>query len=338
MIAIVLGPDSSIADGHVTRLLDERDPDRASTTVIDGRTTSLSKIRSAAGTVGFFGGRTIVVLDLLAQLVGTGSSAPNRDAAKSSTKSQSRLPSLFESVAPDNTLLLLDKSLVSISASVKRTLPSDVRIFSSAPPRGRELVEWTIAAAAAAGARLESSVATYVLQTLFPQSWSSQSTNARYDQPPDLALLQRELDKLVLAAHPDPVTKRHVELHCASGSDGRMFGFVDAAYGGQLAVALKELAKLIEEGEDLARVSVQLDQQTELAGVLDAAAGLDPNEVATAIGLANPQRLRGISRNLQHTSSDNAANRIHAAREADWLVKRGQLRSPADGLYHRLVK
>jgi len=336
MIAVVLGTDSITAQAHVTRLLDELDPRRANTNELDGQSASIGELQSAVGTAGFFGVRAVVVHNLLARMGRAGGSERERDLTRASPSLNVSLESLFAAVAPENALILVDLSLISLPAAVKRLLPIDSGVYSSAPPRGSRLVAWTIAAAATAGAPLDTATATFLLQRLFPQTWTRQPANPRFDHPPDLGLIQQEVNKLSLAAYPDSITRKHIELMVNTGEDDRIFSFVDAAYAGQLPAALEQLAKILEVGEDPMRVSILLDQQAELAGVIDAAAGLDVSEVGRAIGLANPQRLRGISRCIQFASPGHAHRRILAARYADRLVKRGQLRAPEDGLYFRL--
>ncbi|MDQ3467816.1 MAG: hypothetical protein M3411_06220 [Chloroflexota bacterium] len=336
MIALVHGPDTALARSAVEKLAFEHDPAGTDTTSLDGRTVTIGNVVAAAASVGFFGGcRVVIVTDLMARASKTATEADDRELAKKTKSAATGLDfaALFRSVPPQNLLILVDAALTAIPAAVKRAAPADAQIVAAQPPRGSALVNLVIAIAKEAGGEIESPAARLLLETLYPQSWSSRPTNPRYDRPPDTERLRHEIEKLVLYAHPRPVNSEQVRELISGTPDDRVFRFIEAAASRHLRVAAIELEKLLDSGEEPARLIAQLHQQIELAMVAVAATRQDPVEVGRALGLSNPNRMLGVAQSSRQQTVATARAAIEDAVATDRKLKLGRLRWPVDALY-----
>ncbi|MBA2521208.1 MAG: hypothetical protein H0V24_16225 [Chloroflexia bacterium] len=248
------------------------------------------------------------------------------------------LSPLVGTVPNQNVLILVDPELASIPASVKRLMPPDVTIVSSAPPRGRQLVDHVVVAAREGGGEIDRCAAQLMLELLYPQTWSASPSNPRYDRPPDTRLLQNEIERLLLYAHPDPIRESHVRDLIETGPNDRVFRFIDAVFAGQLDVATAELERLLLAGEEPAKLMAQVQQQVELAALVAAAPGKPPIEIGRALALTNPNRMSGVAASVRGRSVRSLIAAVDHATDVDRKLKTGHLRQPADALYHLLAK
>lgn len=330
MIAIVLGPDGSMARDAVKRIVDERDPSRQSMSWIDGKTATLKDIQMDAMSIGFFSaGRVVIVEDVIARL------------GKQSARDGANAPDwsgLFAAIPEASTLILLDPSLSTVPAPVRKALPKDATVVLSDPPRGRDLIAWIQAEATSEGARIDDRTARALAETLFPQNWSMKSTNPAFDRPPDLEALRNEIAKLAIAAHPGPITASQIETLIAHGNTDKIFAFIDAATRGRIREATVELDRLLSAGEDSNKILAQLSQTVELAVVMDAAGRRSPVDVGKDLKLPNAQRMASIERGLRRQRPGGPATARQALEAADRKMKTGELRDAADVLYDALGK
>ncbi|MDP9369149.1 MAG: hypothetical protein M3Q03_12875 [Chloroflexota bacterium] len=337
MIILIHGPDAWTARTYLQSVLTEYDPSGAGTTHLDGRAVTLPQIIAQVGTAGFFTGRRVIVVqDLLARASRPGkSSGSNEDQSSDDQPSTAlNLAPLFSATPLENVLILIDPDLSGVPAGVKRSLPSDARVLAGEAPRGQQLVAWVTKAAKEEGGVLEPATARLLLNRLFPNSWSTKPTNPRYDRPPDLERLRGEVAKLVTAAHPGPVTTHHVDLLVSQGDADQIFRFTDAVARGDLPVALDELAKLLDAGEEPFRLAAQLHQQVELAVALGVSgAPGDPVRIGRDLGLSNPNRMISVANTLRGKTAGSARAAVLMATRVDQLAKRGALRDPEDVLY-----
>lgn len=337
MIVLVYGPDALLARDEVARLLAKHDPDGFNTTTFDGREAALGDIIAAIGSVGFFADQRIVVVrNLMARATRATSQSASGETAE--TLPALDLAPLFRAVPEQNLLILVDPELTAIPVAVKKAAPADATVIAAAVPRGRHLVEWVMRTAQAAGGTIERRAAETLLQALYPQTWSAAPTNPRYDRPPDTELLRNEIERLVLSAHPDPVSARHVEDLVERGPNDRVFRFIDAVIAGQLDVATAELARLLLAGEEPAKLAAQLQQQVELAALVSVApAGKQPVEIGKEIGLSNPSRLNAIATSIRGRPARALTMAVSSATAGDRALKTGRLRQPVDGLYQLMI-
>ncbi len=327
MIHLILGPDNAMVRDAMKRLMLASDPDGQSTSIMDGAAVSLQDVKMATASLGFFSaGRTIVVEGLLAKHAkGTGKGNP------------ADWKGLFASVPAETTLILADPTVLSVPAAVKKVLPSDADIVLCDPPRGRKLVEWIVSRARASDGSIERPVAQKLAITLYPSTWSQKSRNPAFDRPPDMEGLGNEVEKLVLAAHPGPVTEMHISNLIETGDNDQIFAFIDAAGSGAIDRAALELDRLLEAGEDPYKILSQLCSTAELAAVMNRADRRDPAEVGKDLGLPNPGRMNAVARSVREQPRNFAPRVVRVLEETDRKIKTGELRDPVEALYFALA-
>jgi DNA polymerase III delta subunit len=338
MIVLVHGPDALLARDEVATLVAKHDPDGFNTTTLDGREVTLSAVIAAIGSVGFFSpSRVVVVRNLMSRA--TRAAAQSAGEQGDDNGSALDLSPLFNAVPEQNLLILEDAELTAIPAAVKKAVPADAMVIAAAVPRGRPLVDWVVRTADAANGIIERRAAEALLQALYPQTWSAAPSNPRYDRPPDTEHLRNEVERLLLYAHPDPVTAVHVRDLVERGPNDRVFRFIDAVVAGQLDVASAELEQLLLAGEEPAKLTAQLYQQVELAALVAAApAGKAPAEIGKAIGLSNPARLTAVAASVRGRPPRATLAAVSRATGVDRGLKTGRLRQPVDALYQLIVE
>jgi len=330
MIAVILGPDYALARAHLKTLLRERDPDGTSTTTMDGKTSSMNDVLMAATSVGFFSaGRLVVVEDLIARL------------GKQGAKENGAAPDwgrLLGAIPEASTLVLFDPSVASVPAAVKKALPADALVQLGDPPRGQDLLRWIASIAQREGAQIDQGTARRLAETMYPQSWGAKGNNPAFDRPPDLEIMEHEIAKLAVAAHPGAITERHIRELVAQGDDDKLFGFIDAAVQGNLPRALVELNRLLDAGEDPFKLLSQLGQQIELSVVMAAAPSrVDPLSVGKDLGLSNPNRMKAIAMGVSKQGRGLPSRSVNVLETIDYRLKTGELRDPVDALYVALA-
>ena len=326
MIAFVHGPDALLVRQQVRTLCADLDPSGSNTTRVDGRTTAPNQIATMVGTPAFLGmGRVIVVDDLF---VGKrNSKAPDSEDEKSPPPSKDSL-GILSNVAAGNALIIVEPSLSSVPAAVKKAMP-DIQVRTGIPPRGRELVSWVSAEVAAAGTSIDDAAVTSLLTLLYPGTWQQTPTNPRYDVPPDLDRLQQEIRKLAAFAHPRPISRADVTAMVPGSTQDQLFPFLGALFGGRVDESVRLLQQVLDNGDDHFRVLAQVMQQIELATPLEAATGASPESVGRDLGVPNPKRMHAIERSSR---THPATPMLNSALQADRDQKRGRLRNAEDAL------
>ena len=327
MITIVLGPDIALARATAREVARASDPDGQETSTLDGKAVSIQDVLMAAASIGFFSiGRTVVVEDLLARYAKGAGKGGEADWAP-----------LFTGVPAATTLVLLDPSVLTLPASVKKTLPPDARVIASEPPRGRELIDWIVNRVRAQGGDIDNRTAQLLASTLYPATWGQKSRNPAFDRPPDIELLGNEVDKLAIAAHPGAITAAHIQQLVAAGDNDQIFAFIDAASAGNLARAVPELDRLLAAGEDPHKILAQLCGSVELAAVMSRAGRRDPADVGRDLKLSNPARMGAVARTVREQPRDFAPRVARVLEDTDRRMKTGELRDPVDALYAALA-
>jgi len=308
MIVVILGPDASMARAEVRRRMTDADPSGQSTTVMDGKISGLHDVQMAVASIGFFSaGRVIVVEDLIARL------------GKQGARDGGSVPDwtgLFAAVPGETTLVLVDPSLVTLPAGVKKALPSGVSVTVCDPPRGRELIRWIKARATDQDSSMDDQTARLLAETLYPQNWASKPNNPAFDRPPDLELLGNEIAKLAIAAAPRPIAAADVQTLTMQGDTDQIFAFIDAASSGRIAHAIFELDRLLAAGEDPYKLLAQLSQTVELLVVMSASAGRQAVDVGRSLKLPNANRMTAIARSLRGQPSGLPARAAEALKTA----------------------
>jgi DNA polymerase III delta subunit len=325
LICVILGPDYALAHAKLREIRQQRDPSGDTTSTLDGKSTSIRQVIMDISSIGFFSaGRVVIVEDLIGRL--------GKQGAKDGGSTPD-WPALFAAVQPESTLILVDTSVQSIPAAVKKALPKDAMVFASSPPRGPQLIAWIQDQAKRQGSSMDQATARDLAMSLYPQSWAQEPRNPAYDRPPDMEMLGNEIARLALAAYPNPISQAIVRELVVKESEDKLFTFLDAASSGNIGVAVVELDKLLNAGEDPAKLLAQLSQNVELGSVMSAAGRRNPTDVGKDIGLANANRMTSIQRGLQGQPMSASLRRVPLATDADRKMKTGALREPLDALY-----
>ncbi len=335
MIHLIHGPDASTARRRADDLALAKDPDGANSSRFDAAEAPLSQIVAAAASRGFFAeGRVILVRDLMTKAKGRGGD-DEADSGSVSAGSVDLAP-LFASVAPENTLILVDPALASVPAAVKRAA-KDADIVACDPPRGRDLLRWAVQTARESGGEMGDEAARELVSSLYPQTWQNKPTNPRYDRPPDLDLLRSRIETLAMFAHPDAITQRHVRALVEGAPDDRIFAFVEAAANGDLGQAARQLELLLAAGEEPAKLAAQVFNQIELGAIAGSAGRIDLAEAGRRIGLSNPNQLVAIGRS-RRGGPDTVLPQVLSALQSERNFKGGRLRQPIDELHDILAR
>lgn len=330
MIVIILGPDSGLAHRTLKRVLNDRDPSGQSTSYLDGTTKGIHAVINDISSIGFFSAGRVVVVEGLINRLG-----------KQGAKDGGAAPDwqgLYASVPEESTLVLIDTGQTSLPSLAKKPLPKSAIVEFSKPPRGPQLVDWIVRTAKSVGGEMDKATAQHLAMTLFPAGWATEPRNPLYDRPPDMEMLENEINKLVLAAHPGPVSKQTITEMTSREEQDQIFNFLDAAAAGNVPVAMQEMEKLISVGEDPAKLLAQLMGNIEIASVVAAGARRPAEEIGKDIALSNPRRVHSIQQGLRGMSPGVAQSRSRIARDADYKLKHGEVKEPIDALYDAILQ
>ena len=332
VIYFIYGPDRLLARESALAIAAEFDPDGSNTSWLDGRETSIERICCAVGAASFFGApRVVIVSDLLARAnreSEAGESVGTNEDRRS--RGHPGLQTLIAAVPEQHHLIVFEPSMTSVPAAFKSAAPK-ATLIAGDPPCGAALVSWIEAAVLESQSQFARGAAQRLAETLFQQTWDRKPNNPRYDRPPDLTLLTREIEKLALASHPGPITVEHIATLTQGGPDQRVFRFLDAALASDLRSALDEMERLKEAGEEPAMLLSQLLGQVELSTVAGAAGRKSPEAVARDLGTIAPGRMSAVlASTRRHVQPNGTAAQSGVI--TDRNLKRGRTRKPEDAL------
>lgn len=332
MIFFIHGPDALLVRHHRNEILGRLDPDGTNTTRVDGRTTSPQAIAGMVATPAFFGmARVVVVDDMFARLP---KEPEDGDEAIGATKANPAAIEVLSQVVEPNALVLVEPSMASVPAAVRKS-GAAIEVRAGVAPRGGDLVKWVRDQANAAGAPIDQDAIHELLDAMSPGMWRAASRNLAYDIPPDLDAIQQEIIKLATFAHPNSISRDVVESLTRVGAADQLFPMLSAIYGRDLADALRRLADAIDQGEDHFRLMAQIFTQAELSPPIEAARGRNPEDIAKDLGLATGGgRLAMIARSLVNNP---VSPRIAAITAVDRGQKTGELRTLDDVLFALLA-
>lgn len=323
MIYLLVGPDRYLLERELKRILAELDPDNLSTTRYD-KSSSIGEVSSAVATSGFFGsGRVIVAEGVMARASGTG---------KAKKAEAEEIDALFKSIAPGNSLILVDPDLGTIPAAVKKAAGSDAIQFGGRVPRGSDLVEWVQSHVSTQGGHIERRNVQRMLDRLFPGAWTEANRNPAYDNPPDLLQLSSELAKLVTAADGKEINARHIDALVPQASQEDVFPFIDAVVSGNAAAAFKLLSGEETDDDAASRYLNQLASRADKGQAIVAASPTEQDRIAKLVGATNPS---SIQRTFARANPQSFAETVL---ESDRRLKTGKTRSPSEQLQEIIVR
>lgn len=319
MFHLLIGPDRYRVDHRLLELLDVYDAERLNTTRFD-RSADPGAIGGAVATAGFFGsGRVIVAEGLLAKASGQ---KPDVEP----------IVRLLGQVAAGNHLILVDADVRSVPKTLKEGLPVGSELFEGTSLFGNDLVRWAQEAADRYGSALDTATARHLLNRRFPGRWSQAS---QWQAPPDLATLDRELDKLVTYVDGQPITMPAIDAIVATDTSDQLFAFSDSVLAGNAQGALQQVLKEGLEDDAAAKLLGYAGTQAELALVV-AASPRNENlkELGRDLNGASVSRLSRLQRSV---NSPNATAFGQDVATADRRMKTGKVRGPL-GQIHDLIR
>ena len=327
MIHLLVGPDRYLLERELKRILATADPDGLNTTRYD-KTTALGEISNSIATAGFFGtGRVVVAEGVMARASGVG---------KAKKAEANEIGALVSSVAPGNTLVLVDPEIQTVPKAVRELIGAEANQFGGRVPRGSDLVEWVQSEVRELGGKVERRNAEKLLNRMFPGDWIEPNRNPQYDNPPDLQRLVSELAKLATAASGAEVTAVDIDELVHSGTADELFPLIDAVIQGNAAAGFKRLQGQESDDDAASRIVNQIGANAELGQVAAHFTGESTlAAVAKQLGLSNPRRLGAIQRNLSRNNAELLANQVV---ESDRRLKTGYIRSPSDQLQEIIVR
>ncbi len=142
----------------------------------------------------------------------------------------------------------------------------------------------------------------------------------------DMRRLSNELEKLSLYALGDRLDLETIATVLGRGRAQSIFKFVDAVGAGETASALRQLSRLMEEGEPALRILALLDR---LVGQLRIAteARADGNKsqsLASLLGIP-PYAAKSVAENARRFDSISLGRAVHSLSEADRILKSSRL-------------
>jgi len=323
MIHLLVGPDRYLVHEELGRILGGLDPEGLNTTRFDS-SAPISDVANAVATAAFFGdGRVIVAEGVMER------SRPN---GKGRRVEKSDLESLFTSVAPGNTLILIDPNLETVPKTIRDAAGKDANQFGGRVSRGSELIEWVQLYVTGSGGRVERRVAQRLLERLFPVSWREANRNPTFDFPPDLQRLSSELDKLATAADGEEISARLVDDLAPQSAGEEFFPLTDAIVFGRAAQALAKLAAYGADDADAARIFNELASSAELGQIVSADA--DSPAVRKELG-ASDGRWAAVRTRFSRGGAESLAYEILTAERR---MKTGFTRSPMEQLHEVIMR
>src|SRR4051812_7502659 len=176
MLHLLHGADTFRSAARWRALRAALDPSGFNGVSLDGQDTTPDSLRAACDAFSFFGGgRCVDVRGLLTRWKERKGSAQTGDAqSKGAGDPFEALVVYLPLMPPTTTLILWEPGLVELPAALRRALqdlgPSAAtERFDS--PLGRELRDWVLARAMAAGATMRPDAADALLDALCPQGW-----------------------------------------------------------------------------------------------------------------------------------------------------------------------
>ena len=327
MIHLLVGPDRYLIERELRRILAELDPDGLNSTRFD-KSTGVGEIGNAVATSGFFGtGRVIIAEGVMARASGN---------AKAKQANSGEITQLFSSVAPGNTLVLVDPDLQTVPAAIRKAAGPDANQFGGVVPRGHDIVEWVQGEARQLGSEIEARNVRRLLERLYPGEWQAPNKNPAYDRPPDLQTLISEITKLATAANGNEITARDIDELVPTANADDLFPLIDSVVQGNAASAFTKLHGQETDDDSAARVLNQLVANAEIGQIAVLAIGESALvEAGKKIGQSNPRRLAAIQRTFSRGGVESFANQVL---ESDRRLKTGYTRSLSEQLHDVIIR
>jgi DNA polymerase-3 subunit delta len=291
----------------IQRAVVGEDPSPFSFERFDGESADSALILGSANTMSLLGGLRFVIVRRASRLV----------------DSDERLPSYVLDPNRSTVLVLdLEKKPDARRKGWKELEKTVTVVVCDAPPPW-ELPDWVLDESRARGLKLGRDEARYLVSEVGA----------------DLRRLSSELEKLSLYASGERMDLETVAEVLGRGRAQSVFKFIDAVAGGDPASALRQLGRLLEEGEPPLRILALLDRLVGQLRLAKEAAGAKEASLAALLG-APPSAARSIADAAKRMDASALSRAVQALADTDWLLKSSRLphRILMEGLVLELAK
>lgn len=346
MLHLLQGSDTFRSLVRLRDLRAALDPDGFNGISLEAQDATPDSLRAACDTLPFFdGGRCVDVRGMLTRWKERKSSERGGDSAKvkGATDLFEALATYLPLMPPTTTLLLWEPGPFESPPALNRAiqeLGKGAAIERFDPPMGRELRDWALARASAAGATLRPDAADAMLDALCPQGWH-EVPRGRDATLPDLQRIDTEIQKLATAAlsrDPATITTRHVAALTIGEAETNVFQLVDAAAAGDTRRALALLRSGLEDGLAPELIlSLLASRFSLLARVRAVGGGRGAEAAASKLGVT-PYRAKESARQLTQLGEARVDGCLRILLEADEAIKTGRSPRSEDALYWAVLE
>lgn len=260
----------------------------------DGQEADADRVVNAANVMPLLGGRRLVIVKRASVLV---------------DKSEA-LAAYVADPSPHSVLVLDLEKKPDARRKAWKELEKRATIVACDDPSPRELERWVEEQAEARGLRIGREAVTYLITELGP----------------DLRRLANELEKLSLYAGKEKLDLETIATLLGRGKAQHVFKFIDAVGAGDATQALRQLGRLMDEGEPALRILALVDR---LVGQLRVAyevrgAGRRGPSLASLLRLP-PAAARRVAENAGRFDEASLEKAVIAVSETDRILKSSRL-------------
>ena len=306
MILFLSGPESYLLRAKLAELVAKAEKSgtgKSGIVRLDGGEAKLGEVRTAlqAGDLFSTGKRLIIIRDWLT----SHSAADNEEFVTLLEEApKETVVAVAESAAPDKR-----------QAATKKLAKLADKSWTFAPLDPPAAARWLTAEAPKRGTKLSSVLARQIVEAVGPDLWT----------------LSNELDKLAAAAADKPaVTEKMVEMLVVVETEGNVWTMVDALSGGNPAAAVRELTRLLDDGEPPLKVFGMVVRQYRILLGVKALEGTAPDAAAKKLGI-HPFAAKQAARFATRFSEEDLKEVFDELAELDFQIKTGR-RDPAAAL------
>jgi DNA polymerase-3 subunit delta len=260
----------------------------------DGETDTVDRVLMTANMVPLLGGRRFVLVKRAARLV----------------ESSEALLRYASDPSPHTVLVLDLEKKPDARRKGWKDLEKDAIVVACDAPPPWELEDWAAGEARARGLRLPRESARFLVTELGS----------------DLRRITNELEKVVLYAGGEAIDVETVGAVLGRGKAQSVFKFLDAVSAGDAASALRQLGRLLEEGEPPLRILALIDRlvgQLRVAWEVQAARKKGGN-LAAILGVP-PRAAQAIAESASRLDRRFLRQAVAAVAETDRILKSSRL-------------
>lgn len=304
MILFLTGPESYLLRQKLAEIVakaEQSGTGESGVVRIDGGEAKLGQVRTAlqAGDLFSTGKRLVIVRDWLS----SHSAAENEEFVTllEGTPKETVMV-VAESVAPDKR-----------QAATKKLTKFADKAWAFQPLDTGAAVRWLTSEATERGTRLSPALARRVVEAVGPDLWT----------------LSNELDKLAAAAKDKPaVTDAMVEMLVTAETEGNVWAMVDALSQNDSGAAIRELTRLLDDGEPPLRVFGMIVRQYRILLGVKALEGVGPDAAAKQLGI-HPFAVKQATRFASRFSEEDLKQVFDELAELDFQIKTGRREADA---------